>query len=75
MPKSWSSTQALSAARATARIARGLPATTYIGKPLDYTAAGHHYDRQEHQKAAPTRRGLRPPRPGHLEQRSAAAAS
>ena len=53
---------------------RGLPATTYIGKPLDYTAAGHHYDWPEHQKA-PSRRGLRAPRPGHLEQRGAAAAS
>ena len=31
---------------------------------------------RSHKKAAPTiRRGLRPPRPGHLEQRSAAAAS
>ena len=74
MPKAGRSTQALSAARATARFARGLPSTTYIGKPLDSTAAGHHQrdDRPLHKKA-PVRRGLRPPRPGHLEQRGAAA--
>ena len=52
-----------------------LPATTYIGKPLDYTAAGHQRDDRPLHKKAPVRRGLRPPRPGHLEQRGAAAAS
>ena len=86
------STQAHSAARATARIARGLPATTSLATARAPRPSTHHHqaaagcvdaaaatcrkhDRSLDEKAAPIRRGLRPPRPGYLEQRSAAAPS